>query len=168
MSYEEVRDKIKTGDILLWRASTKGTLRTLLERWIVKHGTASVYTHVGLAWVGMGRVWVMEMTTKGCAPRLLSSCGDFDWAPAPKQLSEKALTYAFDCFGVWQYSRWQAILGGLKRLVIGDDTYGQCAEYTLAVLAKDGMQPTQIATPGACADGAQITWGSPIYYVSNQ
>lgn len=167
MTYDEVRPKIKTGDMLLWRASNKGTLRTLIERWIVKHGTASVYTHVGVAWVEHNRVWVMEMTTKGCAPRLLSSCGDFDWAPAPKELSEEALQYAFECFGHWEYSRLQAVLGALKRLGIGNDNYGQCAEFSLATWSIDNMAPTNVATPGACADGAAINWGSPTYYIKN-
>lgn len=75
----------------------------------------------------------MDITTKGCAPRLLSTCGDFDWAPAPAVLSDKALRYAQACFGEWTYSRLQAVLGKLKRLVIGQDSRGQCAEYCLAI-----------------------------------
>lgn len=167
MLYEEIRHKIKTGDMLLWRATKEGTFRNILERWFVTHGTSSPYSHVGIAWVGGGRVWVMEITTHGCAPRLLSSCGDFDWVSSPKELSEQALTYAFDCFGVWIYSRTQAVLGALKRLVVGNDLKGQCAEYFLAVHAVDKTEPTTIATPAACAEGAMKNWGSPITYVYN-
>lgn len=167
MQYEEVRSKIKTGDMLLWRATKEGTLRNVIERWFVTHGTASPYSHVGVAWVGGGRVWVMEITTHGCAPRLLSSCGDFDWAPCPKELSEQSLLYAFDCFGVWTYSRVQAVLGALKRLTVGVDIKGQCSEYALAIWSKDQMQPTNIATPAACAEGAMKNWNSPIVYVNN-
>ena len=166
MKYLEVRDKIKTGDMLLWTDHKGGGFRAIIERWIVRHGTASTYTHVGVAWVDNGRCWVMEITTKGCAPRLLSSVLPFDWAPAPKELSDDALKYAFSCFGVWIYNRWQAILGQLQRLVIGQDKEGQCAEFSLCVWDVDGIAPTNIATPGACATGALEVWNSSITRVS--
>lgn len=166
-AYAVVRNRIKTGDMLLWRDHAGGTLRAMVERWIVRHGTASPYTHVGVAWADHGRVWVMDITPKGCAPRLLSTCGDFDWAPAPQALSERALAFAHGCFGEWTYSRWQAVMGKLKRLVIGRDSKGQCAEYSLAVWQVDDMAPGDWATPGACADGALLVWGSSLMTVTN-
>lgn len=166
--YAHIRDRIKTGDMLLWRNSTGGGLRSVIERWIVRHGTASPYTHVGVAWHDHGRVWVMDITTKGCAPRLLSTCGDFDLAPAPQPLSETALAFAHKCFGEWTYSRWQAVLGQFKRLTIGADSKGQCAEYALSVWMVDGMTPTGTATPGACAAGAMSVWGSSLVAVTNR
>lgn len=167
ISYNEIRNKIKTGDMLLWRNHKQGGLRAIIERWFVEHGTASPYTHVGYAWADHNRVWVIEITTKGCAPRLLSQVGDFDWAPAPKEGSEKALNFAFSCFGVWKYSRWQAIKGQLKNLVIGADLAGQCAELAIAIWRVDGMAPTEYATPADCAYGAMVKWGSPVTYVDN-
>ena len=168
MKYEDARDKIKTGDMLLWRAHKGGPLRGVIERWLVSHGTATPYTHVGVAWAEHGRVWAMEITTKGCAPRLLSELGTFDWAPSPRPLSAAALEWAFACFGVWEYSRWQAVMGALKRLTIGADTFGQCAEYALSIWSREGMAPTQTATPGACADGALFFWEAPMVTVQNE
>jgi hypothetical protein len=165
--YSEVRNEIKTGDMLLWRDAKTGPLRTMLERLAVRVSTTSPYTHVGVAWVELGRVWVMEITTHGCAPRLLSECGNFDWSPAPEPLTPEALRYAFSCFGVWRYSKWQAILGALRRLTIGADTLGQCAEYAIAIWRIAGIAPSETATPAACADGALMVWGSPIYFVEN-
>ena len=162
MKYAAARTLIKTGDMLLWRDHAGGSIRSIVERWIVRHGTADPHTHVGLAWADHGRLWVMEITTKGCAPRLLSGCGPFEWAPAPAELSESALTFAHSCFGEWTYSRWQAILGALKRLVIGSDSVGQCAEYVLSVWRLDGMAPTDTATPGSCAAGAALVWDVPL------
>ncbi len=166
MRYEDARDKIKTGDMLLWRDHVGGPLRGMVERWIVRHGTASPWTHVGVAWSDHGRVWVMEITTKGCAPRLLSGQVPFDWVAAPVELSERALTYAHSCFGQWTYSRWQAVLGALKCLVIGADTLGQCAEYALSIWRLDRIAPTDTATPGACADGGLLNWGSSLVSVT--
>lgn len=167
MKYAEARNKIKSGDMLLWRNHSGGGLRSVIERWFVEHGTASPYTHVGVAWCDFGRVWVMEITTKGCAPRLLSDCGSFDWAPAPQELTEAALCRAFSRFGQWEYSRWQAILGQLKRLTVGADNLGQCAEYALDIWQVDGIAPTIVATPAACADGALRYWDSAIHFVES-
>lgn len=162
MKYEEVRNKIKTGDMILYRNHSGGGLRAVIERWIVAHGTASPYTHIGVAWVDYDRVFVMDITTRGCAPRLLSTTGSFDWVPSPKPISDKALRYAFDCFGEWTYSRWQAVLGGLGLLPIGMDQKGECAEYALAIWKVDYMAPTTVASPSACADAALAVWGSSI------
>lgn len=167
--YEHLRNRIKSGDMLAWGDHKGGGLRGVVERWMVRHGTGHPQTHVGVAWVADSgqSVWVMDLTTKGCAPRLLSTCGDFYWAPAPQQLSDKALRFAQECFGEWTYSRWQAVMGALKRLVIGADAKGQCAEYALAVWQVDGMAPTDTATPGACIEGALRVWGSSLMTVKN-
>jgi len=50
--------------------------------------------------------------------------------------------------------------------VIGADTLGQCAEYALSIWRVDGMAPTDTATPGACADGALLNWGSSLHSVT--
>lgn len=47
--YDQVRPRIKTGDMLLFRDHAGGGLRGVVERWIVRHSTASAYTHVGMA-----------------------------------------------------------------------------------------------------------------------
>lgn len=165
MLYSEVRTKIKTGDMLLYRNHPGGGLRAKIERWFVEHGTASPYVHVGVAWVDHDRVFIMDITTKGCAPRPLSKTGEFDWAPAPAELSESALVEAFDYWGELQYSRWQAILGEFGLLAIGKDRYAQCAEYALMIWRASNMMPTTVATPSACADGALTHWKSAILHI---
>ena len=167
MNYSEARDKIKTGDMLLFRNHVGGGLRATIERWFVSHGTASPYTHVGVCWSEHGRMWVMDMTTKGCAPRLLSSCGDFDLAPAPRGLTDSELTFAASHFGELEYSRWRALGGKLGLIDIKSEKESMCAEYALAIYKNAGMSPSDIATPAACAEGAMLNWGASITAVEN-
>jgi len=127
----------------------------------------SPYVHVGIAWVEHDRVWVMDMTTKGCSPRLLSKAGDFDIAPSPRELSKESLVYAFEQFGELEYSKWQAVMGALNILKLNEDNLAQCAEYALGVYAASFMSPCTKATPAACAEGAMLTWGSSITSVKN-
>lgn len=162
MKYSEAREQIKTGDMLLWRNVQSSGARSVIEHWLVKHGTASPYTHIGVALVEHGRVSVMDLTTTGCAPRLLSSDVPCDWAPAPHELSEEALTFAFSCFGKITYSRWDAIVAAFVAFATGVEKPGQCAQYALSIWRKAGMPPSNFATPGACADGALSAWGSSI------
>lgn len=157
-TYSQVRDKIKTGDMLLWSAKGGWGNRHDIETSIVKISTESQWTHVGVAWVDHGRVFVMDLTTRGCAPRPLSKDAPFWWIPAPRELSEEALQYAFSRFGEMTYSKWQAVLGQLRKLTIGDDMLGQCSEFAIEVWRVDRMAPTNIATPAACMLGAMTMW----------
>lgn len=168
MDYPTARAQLKTGDMVLYRNHQGGGLRAIIERWFVTHGTASPHCHVGVAWAdGDRRLWVMDITTKGCAPRLLSKTGSFDWSPAPRELSPEALAYAHDCFGEWVYSRTQAVEGELDLLDVGADKKGQCAEFAISVWRMSGMAPTLHATPAACATGAMDVWQAPIWSVIN-
>ena len=168
-SYAYIRPQMKTGDLLFWRNHKGGPTIGYLERFIVQAGTMSPYIHVGMCWVEGGRVWVMEITTRGCAPRLLSMTGDFAWIAAPQALSKEALWRAQSFFGEWTYSRWQAFTGWLGRLSIGKDLQGQCAEYVLTVLNDcehlKFTNPT--ATPQGVADAALMQWQTPLLHVSN-
>ena len=167
MNYQDVRDKLKTGDMLLFRNHRGGGLRAVIERWVVEHGTASPYTHVGVCWAEHGRVWVMDMTTKGCAPRPLSMAGDFDWMPAPMSLNEESLVFAFSKFGELKYSKLRAIGGQLGLINIRSEHESMCAEYALTIYKKAGMAPCDHATPAMLAYGAQYSWGSAPVVVLN-
>jgi len=158
MIYETARPLIRSGDMLLWSRAGGWSSRGDLERHAVRIATESQWTHIGVAWAEHGRAWVMDLTTRGCAPRLLSSELPFWWIPAPRPLSEAALERAFARFGVLEYSRWQAVAGYLRWLDIGADLKGQCAEYALEIWRVDDMAPSTVATPYGCMAGAMRGW----------
>lgn len=167
MKYELARPLIKSGDMLLWSKNAGWNSRNDIETHMVRISTESQWTHVGVAWADHGRTWVMEITTRGCAPRLLSSELPFWWIPAPQPLSDAALEKAFSRFGSLEYSRWQAIAGKLKLLDIGKDLKSQCAEYALEIWRVDGISPSLVATPYRCMVGAMETWpGATLTFVT--
>ena len=59
MEYTKGRENIKSGDLLAWSKKDFTTIKDLFP-WIVRVFTASKYTHVGVAWVVEGRVFVIE------------------------------------------------------------------------------------------------------------
>jgi hypothetical protein len=166
MRYDQVREQIKSGDMLLWSAQGGWGSRHDIETKLVKMGTESQWTHVGVAWVERGRVFVMDLTTRGCAPRPLSGDLPCYWIPAPRELSEQALQYAFSRFGEMTYSRWQAFKAAFGKLAIGRDLVGECAEYAIEIWRMDGLHPTVVATPGGCMEGALANWeGAQLHFI---
>lgn len=168
MRYLDIRDQIKTGDMLLWSAKVENFNRHDIETELVKIGTGSQWTHVGVAWEDHGRVFVMDLTRRGCAPRPLSNDCPFWWIPAPAPLSETALQHAFSRFGEMTYvTNWQAFVGWLKQITKRDDQKGQCSNYALEIWGIDNMAPTTEATPAACMLGAMQNWdGAELHYVT--
>jgi hypothetical protein len=165
MRYSKLRPRIKTGDLIVW--AHRGNLRSRkgFETWLTRTAQQAPWTHVGVAWVEHGRVWVMDLTTRGCAPRLLSGDLPAYWIAAPRALGEPALHYAFSRFGELVYSRWQAVLGFLGLLRIGADLQGECAEYVLEIYRTEGIAPTDVATPAALVEAALAVWGRELVKV---
>ena len=138
--YAELRDVIRSGDLLFFRADSHGTIRQKIERWLVMKFTASPFTHVGMVLIMGNRRWCVDMTTKGLSPRLLSTVGDFDIVPLPRPIKESTAWWICSKFGTLNYSRWRAILGGLGLLPDGESESSMCAEFVADVLEYDGYK----------------------------
>lgn len=163
MRYAEARTKIKTGDLLAW---SHGGWRNWhdIEVSIVRMATRSEYSHVGLAFAGAGRVFILEAVGSGVRLFPLSRELPFYWVRRPASLRGKAVDFAFERIGE-EYSKWQAIKAYFGLLTAGEDAEWQCAEYVLAVLRADGEDLTPIATPSAVVQAAARNWG-PINFVT--
>ncbi len=60
MKYSELRDTIKTGDLLAWSEGGDWKSWRNIQLNLVRMGTMSDYNHVGVAYVVGGRVFVVE------------------------------------------------------------------------------------------------------------
>ena len=145
MQYNEFRTQIKSGDVLAWTHKGLKSWKDF-EIWIVRLGQRSEYTHVGLAWVVGGRIFILEAA--GGAVRIFPLSNELpcyhispgiDWTP---EVEEFALSKVGE-----PYSKWEAVkglFGKTKR----DDQW-QCAEYTREVLKQAGLDLDCDATPSA-------------------
>lgn len=141
--YDEIRSKIKTGDMLLWSPENR-------QGHFVRPTALLRYDRVGVAWVEHGRVFVLS--GDGDGPRLLSGDLPCFWLPAPRRASDRALKYAF--------SRMAAPRGSaLRRLFSGKD---DGADFALRFWRIDGIAPADEATPQACAVGAMKQWWTSV------
>ena len=162
MKYSDARQLIKTGDLLAWSNGGWGSWHDIQVN-LVRIFTRSEYSHVGLALVGAGRVFVLEAVSSGVRLFPLSRALPFWWIRRPEELDAEAIDFAFDRLGDG-YSRLQAIRAFFGTLPAGEDDRWQCAEYVLGVLDAAGEKLTAAATPTGVVSAAARAWG-PIHLV---
>lgn len=161
MKYEDARAQIKSGDLLAWSHGGWGNWHDI-QISLVRMFTRSEFSHVGIALVGAGRVFILEAVSGGVRLFPLSRELPFYWIARPRELSGEAIDFAFDRLGDG-YSKLQAILAFLDMLSHGEDDLWECAEYVLEILEADGEVLTNVATPTGVVKAAMQRWGSLNY-----
>jgi hypothetical protein len=115
--YEEVRLKIKNGDVIMYKGKS---IFPKLIRWLTK----SPYSHAGIAVWWNERLMVMEAVMKGVrvvplSRNIYQHKGNVEWVSCKKEISEedrlRMIVFAQEELGK-SYGRWKAVLFGLKVL----------------------------------------------------
>jgi len=129
--YQELRDSVKTGDLLVWEGTS------LFAR-LVSLFTKSSYTHVGLAWVVGGRVLILQANPGvGVEVATLSDNLPVVIFKSPTPLSAKALKVALDQLQE-PYSFMNAIRAGFGLRV--SNRGFQCVQYVLRVFKANKLK----------------------------
>lgn len=168
MDYAQLRSSIKSGDLIAV-SHYKWASWYDLQVQAVRFGTQSEYSHVGMAWVMGGRVWVIESVTPviRLVPLSLMAADGFYWAPLNTDISAPELEFALARIGAGKYSKWQAVLAQLRRLRIGSDDLWECAEFIIACRRLSGVDLGAKATPSAVVRSAQDS-GAPVYFIQSK
>lgn len=121
--------------------------------------TRSEYCHVGVAWVVADRVFVLEAVSQGVRLMPLSQLLPAAWIPRGiwSLTSEEA---AFRNLGK-PYSKFDAILGAVGELSIGDNDVWQCAEYVSHVLGLPYATPAKMVSGLQLEEGRVLQWLNP-------
>ncbi len=143
MNYVEERPLIKSGDVIAFTHKEWHTVSDL-EIQAVRFFTQSEFSHVGIAWVVGGRVFVLEAVVPRVQIFPLSNYTPFYHIPMGRVLSDTALEYALSKVGE-SYSKTEAIKAFFGKEK--DDDQWECAEYVHSVLASNGILLTGKATP---------------------
>jgi hypothetical protein len=162
MDYPAIRHEIRTGDLLFWSHgswSSWADIQTLA----VRAFTMSEYSHVGVAVVLAGRVFVVHAIGRGVVIEPLSNQDAFYWCPMGHDFPESALDAGMRRVGE-SYSKWQAVLAFFQKLRIGADTQWQCAEFALWFWQQAGIVIGDTATPAALARQMNAL-GKPLHWV---
>jgi hypothetical protein len=146
--YKNVRDTIKSGDILAWSHRSWGSFYDLQVQ-AVRFATQSEYCHVGTAWVVAGRVFVIEAVTPKVRIYPLSKLLPFYLIKLDGNWTMEAEEFALAQVGM-DYSKLQAI-ESFFRLPKADNLW-QCAELTAAIARHNGLMIGKKVTPSALVE----------------
>lgn len=146
LNYTDIRHKIKSGDVLAWSGGSWKTLHGIQVN-LVRMATMSEYSHVGVAWVVGGRVFVIEAVVPQVRIYPLSKEIPFYWISCGKDywnndIEQETLSKVGD-----KYSKYQAIMAFFHSVALGTDKKWQCAEFVGYLLNKGGLFDKYIATP---------------------
>lgn len=142
MEYKDIRPTIKSGDLIAW-SSGKG-----IQVNIIRIFTRSEYTHVGIAWVVDGRIFVVEaVPSDGICITVLSEHQPFYHVSHGDAFKWTADMERFMLSKVGEeYSRWEAILGFFNKT--RDNGIWECAELVRETYSiTDGCIDRIPATP---------------------
>lgn len=160
--YASSRPAIRSGDLLAWSHRAWGSWYDLQIQ-AVRIFTRSEYCHVGVAWVVAGRVFVLEAVGQGVRIMPLSRLLPCYWTPLGAAWSAEAEAFALAHVGE-PYSKWQAVLAGLRLLRPGADRIWQCAEFAYMTLLAAGITLGPDITPSGMVLAAQLR-GAPNFYL---
>ena len=142
MNYADARQKIKSGDVLLWRC-------TGLVPWLIRKITKSQWAHVGIAiWWGDRLMVVDSYPVKGTRARPLGRCIDTaTWLPMPPlegRWTAEASSFALEELGRG-YS-YQNLFKTWMGLNLARSGY-HCAQYAGGILERCGLKLSWPPTP---------------------
>ncbi len=164
MRYNDVRPTLKTGDLLAWTHDG-------IESWhdfevqLVRVGTRSEFTHVGVAFVFAQRVFVIEAVGTGVRIFPLSRLLPFYLVRKPKPLGEVAIEYAFQHIGVEYESKLAMVLAFITGESLANNKRLQCCELTRAIYDADDDPLDCEDKPTSVVRVAMETWG-PLEWVA--
>lgn len=126
MKYENIRDLIKTGDLLAWSEGGNWTSWRNIQLNLVRMGTMSDYNHVGVAWVTGGRVFVVEAVVPEVRIYPLSKVLPFRYIRTPFVATETTINNLVESVGI-PYSKWEAVKAAFTKDTNNDKVI-QCAK----------------------------------------
>ena len=164
MDYSVIRQSIKSGDVV---AFTHRGLKSWsdMESQIVRMATRSEFSHVGILWRVVSRVFCIEAVVPEVRVFPLSSFEEFYLLPIEKELSEDTIDYALSRIGE-KYSKLEAIKGyfGLNK----NNNSWQCAELVKSILIREGICIPGKDTPTDVVRGLMETFRIPLTLINNR
>lgn len=162
MFYAQARNRIRSGDLLAWSGRGWSSWADWQIQAIRIFGRTE-YSHVGVAWVIAGRVFVIEAVGAGVRIYPLSRAAPFYWLPLGAAWTQGVETLALERVGD-RYSKWDAVRAFFGALPIGSDSRWECAELTLVILRAAGVDLGARAVPSDLVEQA-LRRGAPCYLV---
>ena len=166
MKYSEMRQKIKSGDLIAFTTPSWESFDSSLSQ-MVRIFTKSEYSHVGIAWVINGRVFLLEAYPPRVRIFPLSLKGNFFHIPNKNILEGKNLDFALDQIGD-KYSVWLAVKTFFKAPFGGDRESWHCAVYSHELLKRIGIELNEDCKTPSKLVFEMMKLGHSLNYIINE
>jgi hypothetical protein len=163
MKYQEVRSKIKSGDLIAFSHGSWTSWPNIKTNFI-RLFTRSTYSHVGIAWKIGGRLFILEAVKPKLRIYPLSTLGDFYLIPMNAKWNKSTEEFALSKIGT-DYSELSAIRAFFSPLE--DENVQQCAAYAREILEKDGIDLGQMSRPDTVVLAA-LNLGKKLTYIESE
>lgn len=166
MKYVDIRPQIKSGDVLAWSEGGWTNMHDIQVS-LVRMFTQSEYSHVGMAYVVGGRVFVVEAVCPLIRIFPLSKLTPFYYMPTPKSWwTDETEATLLSRVGL-PYSKWEAIRSFFTKDTDGQSVW-ECAKLVNKTLIEFDSGFDHIHdTPTATVKYLQAAHSLPIMYVEN-
>jgi hypothetical protein len=159
MLYNEARELIRSGDLLAFtHRSWKSWYDIKIQ--LVRIFTRSEYSHVGLAWVVGGRVFILEAVSPLVRIYPLSVSGDFYLFPMKANWNSAAEEYALSKVG-YAYSQVAAVMALFNE--VEEDQTNECAAYVISVFKRLNIDLGKRAIPSSVVQEALNLGASSVF-----
>ena len=155
-TYSDYRSNIKSGDVIAW-----SNVSAWYKNWysfkvaLVRLFTRSEFTHVAIAWIVGGRVFIIEAVVP--LIRIMPLSNDLPAFVLPRDggLSEEQLERALKLVGKGKYSMAECALAYLAENDESDDRW-ECAEFTSAILGLKCIATPAKVVEHLMANGSEL------------
>lgn len=161
MKYLDARPLIRSGDLIAQSHGDWGTWSGFKTN-LVRLFTRSTYSHVGVAWVVGGRVFLLEAVMPKLRIFPLSLAGDFYLLPMNAPWKPETEEFALGNIGM-DYSQSDAMRAFFEPLEAGK--VNECAAYVREVFALDGIDLGAMSRPDTVVQAA-LGLGASLYFVA--
>lgn len=164
-TYQNYRENIRSGDIIAFTHTKWDTFYDFQVQ-AVRAASFTEYSHVGVAVVMGGRVWIAESVTPLVRFVPLSNFAKegFFVIHTDTDMTEDELEFLLSKVGNGKYSKWQAVLAWFDKLTLGADNLFECAEYVILARRLSGLDLGNRAVPAAVVKEA-LNRGFPMYWL---
>lgn len=163
MQYSDIRNSICSGDLLGFSHEGWSSVKDVKSQ-IVRIATRSEFSHIGIAVVLSGRVFVLEAVVPCVRLFPLSKYDSFYHIPLEAKWTDEIEKKAFSHIGD-KYSQFAAIKAFFVSL--GKGNTQECAALAITVASYAGIDLGSRDTPDAVMEAAQ-RFGFPTYYIENK
>jgi hypothetical protein len=162
--YKDVRDQIKTGDLLIWKKDKVKFFSNLFLS-LVRIFTRSEFAHVAIAWRVRDRLFVIEATMPQVRIYPVSSFDEFYHIPMELDPTEEQLDYLLEKVGL-DYSLKHAVWGYLGSKLDDTDEW-QCAELATRFYNRLGLNLSETWTPTKLVNSILVSGEKTLRLIKN-